>query len=38
MAMIVRAGVLAMRDMLNKDPLYGPLLERLQAGNPTRVP
>ena len=38
MAMIVRAGVLAMRDVLNKDPLYGPLLERLEAGNPTPVP
>jgi hypothetical protein len=29
MALIVRAGVLACRDVLGKDPLYRPLLSRL---------
>ena len=31
MAMIIRAGVLARRDVLKKDPLYGPLLDRLEG-------
>ncbi len=31
MAMIIRAGVLARRDILKDDPLYGPLLDRLGA-------
>lgn len=31
MAMIIRAGVLAMRDTLKDDPLYKPLLDRLEG-------
>jgi multimeric flavodoxin WrbA len=31
MAMIVRAGILACREVLEKDPLYRPLLSRLDA-------
>jgi hypothetical protein len=30
MALIVQSGVLACRQMLQKDPLYGPLLARLE--------
>jgi hypothetical protein len=31
MALIVTSGVLACRDLLEKDPLYRPLLSRLEA-------
>jgi multimeric flavodoxin WrbA len=31
MAMIIREGILAMRDTLRGDPLYGPLLDRLEG-------
>jgi multimeric flavodoxin WrbA len=37
MAMIIRAGVLVMRDILKSDPLYQPLLDRLEEKDKSRV-